>query len=100
MGLMFCIGVGWINPLPNPVYTNANTLQEPVKEMAFEVLNQRCNTCHATRKRVSVFTFENMDSMSALINEQVFSKQRMPKGRKNALSEREKEHLKHWLKSL
>ncbi len=100
IGLMLYIGVGWISPLPNPAYTNANTQQELVKEKAFEVLKQKCNTCHATRKRVSIFTFENMDSLSTSIKEQVFNKQKMPKGRKNALSEREKEQLKHWLAGL
>lgn len=97
MGLMLCKGLGLTYPLPNAVYKNIFSYQETEKEIAFKVLKQKCNTCHAARKRVSIFTFKNMDSLSKSINEQVFIKQKMPKGRKNELKDREKEDLKNWI---
>ena len=71
--------------------------QSEIKHMAFNVLVSKCNACHATKKKVIVFTFDNMDSNSLSIYNQVFIKKRMPKGRKNKLSAKEATALKKWL---
>ena len=76
------------------------TYQNDVKTDAFAVLRQKCNTCHALKRKVSVFSYENMDSLSNAINEQVFIKQKMPKGRKNRLTNLEDENLQRWLETL
>jgi uncharacterized membrane protein len=71
--------------------------QEDLKANAFKVLTTQCNVCHATKKRQDIFTFGNMDSLASDINKQVFLKKKMPKGRKNKLSEQETLALKNWL---
>lgn len=76
------------------------TQQEEIKKRAYSVLVTKCNTCHATKRNRSIFTLENMDSLSQDIREQVFTKQKMPKGKKNALTVDEKELLKQWLSTL
>jgi len=68
------------------------------KEEAFKVLQTKCNVCHATKKRVTIFTYENMDSLANEINKQVFIKKKMPKGRKIKLTTSEEENLILWVK--
>ncbi len=70
------------------------------KKIAFDILNTKCNVCHLTRNRRKVFTLENMDQFAEQINEQVFIKQRMPKGREIKLSDSDFSNLKKWLTSL
>lgn len=79
-------------------YTYSN--QEDLKANAFKVLTAQCNVCHATKKRQDIFTFGNMESLASDINKQVFLKKKMPKGRKNKLSEQEILALKNWLNSV
>ncbi|WP_396638267.1 hypothetical protein [Maribacter sp. R77961] len=67
------------------------------KGKAFEVLQTKCNVCHATKKRVDIFTFENMDSLAYEINKQVFIKKKMPKGKKIKLTSTEKNDLTLWI---
>lgn len=71
--------------------------QEDAKTLAFKVLALQCNVCHATKKKQDIFTLENMDSLASSIKKQVFIKKKMPKGRKNKLSEQESIALKNWL---
>ncbi len=71
--------------------------QERVKNQAFKVLQTKCNLCHSTKKRVDVFTFQNMDSLATDINQQVFIKRKMPKGRKFNLTAVEEQALKDWI---
>jgi len=71
--------------------------QEDVKMVAFNVLKTKCNVCHATKKKQDIFTLENMDSLASDIHKQVFIKKKMPKGRKNNLSEQESNALQSWL---
>jgi len=71
--------------------------QKSPKAEAFNVLRNKCNACHATKKRTEVFTFENMDSLARPIHEQVFIKKKMPKGRKVKLTEDELSSLEKWL---
>lgn len=72
-------------------------VQTGLKTAAFKILVKQCNFCHATKRRQDVFTMQNMDSLAIDINEQVFIKNKMPKGRKNKLSEQEVLALKNWL---
>lgn len=78
--------------------SSQNTLTtDTVKLKAFNILVNRCNFCHATKKKQDVFTLLNMDSLARAINEQVFVKKNMPKGRKNRLNSLELELLQTWL---
>lgn len=76
----------------NPV--DQETIQ---KEKAFKVLQTKCNVCHAIKKKVDIFTFENMDSLAYDINKQVFIKKKMPKGKKIKLTTSEKNDLSLWI---
>ncbi|MDC6389880.1 hypothetical protein PP182_14365 [Maribacter sp. PR1] len=76
---------------------NISTDQNSYKKEAFQVLVQKCNVCHLTKKRVENFTLENMDSLATDINKQVFIKKKMPKGKKITLTKSEKESLTLWL---
>lgn len=86
-------------PSPNysKTFRDSMNQQEDIREGAFNVLREKCNVCHATKKRTDVFTLENMDSLARVIREQVFEKRKMPKGRKINLTESEKQTLKHWI---
>lgn len=75
----------------------SRTNQTTNKETAFIVLRDKCNVCHATKKRTDIFTLENMDSLAVDISKQVFIKKKMPKGRKVKLTEVERTQLKVWL---
>jgi len=70
------------------------------KNNALEVLVAKCNICHRIRNPRKVFNLDNMDGFAAKINDQVFIKQRMPKGKKVVLEESEKEILKNWINNL
>ncbi|MFX0558312.1 hypothetical protein ACOCEA_16040 [Maribacter sp. CXY002] len=70
------------------------------KTAAYYVLTNKCNICHAAKKRQSIFTLHNMDSLSEAINLQVFIKKKMPKGKKNKLTLEDERQLKAWLNSL
>lgn len=71
--------------------------QDTPKNKAFNVLISKCNVCHATKKKQDIFTLENMDSFAIAINKQVFIKGKMPKGKKNKLSQEESIALQDWL---
>lgn len=71
--------------------------QTDAKAEAFSVLTEKCNVCHATKKRTDIFTSENMDSLAADIHKQVFVKRKMPKGKKIKLTENESQALQQWL---
>ncbi|MFK7814536.1 MAG: hypothetical protein AB8B59_18715 [Maribacter sp.] len=71
--------------------------QDSTKITAFTVLTNKCNVCHATKKKQDVFTLENMDSLASDINIQVFIKKKMPKGRKIKLTDEEQAALRAWL---
>ncbi|MCV9387638.1 hypothetical protein [Reichenbachiella ulvae] len=65
-----------------------------------EVLESKCNVCHARRNPSRVFTEENMDAYGSSIYEQVFVRKRMPRGSSIRLSEQESNALKNWLNTL
>ena len=57
-----------------------------VKIKAFGVLETKCNICHIKQNRKKIFTLENMNGFAPKIEEQVFIKKRMPKGKKIKLT--------------
>lgn len=71
-----------------------------VKIKAFEILKTKCNICHTKKNRKKIFTLENMDIFAAKVEEQVFIKKRMPRGKKNKLTDKEYQQLSTWIKSL
>ncbi len=74
-----------------------NIPQETIKTSAYNTLTRKCTICHARKKRLHNFTLENMDSLAPLIQQQVFIKKKMPKGRKIKLTDAEYQSLKDWL---
>ena len=70
---------------------------DSLKTAAFQVLENNCNECHQDKKPNYLFTLDNMDFFAASINNQVFVKAKMPKGRKNKLSPKDKETLQKWV---
>jgi len=67
------------------------------QERALVVLQTKCNTCHKTENPSKYFTHDNMNGFAKKINRQVFIWKRMPKGKENYLTEKEKEDLKNWI---
>ena len=74
--------------------------QQNIKSQGFIVLRDKCNVCHATKKRTEIFTLENMDSLAKEIHMQVFIKKKMPKGRKVKLTDEECQLLQNWLSTV
>lgn len=84
------------------LYSSATTTiqKEDTKELAFAVLEAKCNVCHIKRNPRKVFTSQNMERFASKINKQVFIKKRMPKGKKIKLTEQDKAYLMKWLENL
>jgi len=94
--IIFIMGGLW-NGIPEKNSYQTLPQQSSGKEKAFSVLQTKCNVCHATKKRLTIFTFENMDSLANDINQQVFIKKKMPKGKKVKLTSTEEENLFLWI---
>ena len=71
-----------------------------LKENAFQVLSNKCNTCHSKMNRKRIFTLNNMNPWSKDIYSQVFIKKRMPKGKKTKLTLLEYQELLAWINSV
>lgn len=71
--------------------------QDSTQNKAFAVLDSKCNFCHITRNRLDHFTMDNMNGLIPKINEQVFAKNKMPKGKNNVLTIEEKNSLLIWI---
>ncbi len=94
-----------------PSTTTSNTTSEGItpiivensvrseKTTAYEILNKKCNVCHARRNKRRVFTLENMTPWVDDIYTQVFIKKRMPKGKKIKLTTTEYQQLLTWITS-
>jgi len=63
------------------------------------ILENKCNVCHRQKKQM-VFTSDNMAAYYLLINDQVFVKKRMPKGRNFKLTQAEQEVLLKWIQNI
>jgi uncharacterized membrane protein len=68
---------------------------EEAKAAALRVLQVKCNTCHVRQNPGKVFTTSNMSALAPKINEQVFEKKRMPRGKR--LTKEEYTILQNWL---
>ncbi|TLP80622.1 hypothetical protein [Maribacter sp. ACAM166] len=90
----------WNGKIDSSTYIGVIEHQDSLKVNAFIVLKNHCNSCHKIKRKASVFTLKNMTRYSNAINQQVFIKRRMPKGRTNRLAKTQEETLKIWLSSL
>ena len=70
---------------------------ELLKTQAYNILRHKCNGCHKKQNPFMVFSEKNMSKRSEKIYEQVFVKQRMPKGNEVKLTNEEYSLLKNWL---
>ncbi len=70
------------------------------KAAALAVLRTKCNVCHKVQNRKKVFTPDNMNTLASKINEQVFIKKRMPRGKKIKLTQEEYNTLETWLHTI
>ena len=95
--LLWVFGVGSSQSRIHTLGHNRFKVQEDPKDIAFTVLRNKCNVCHATKKRTDIFTLDNMDSLAIDIHKQVFVKKKMPKGRKVILTTEEQQILEQWL---
>ncbi|WP_118952117.1 hypothetical protein [Taibaiella helva] len=68
-----------------------------VRQKALNILEARCNFCHATQNPSKVFTKDNMNDHARNIYKQVFVWRRMPKNKAVTLSAEEEQALKRWL---
>ncbi len=80
----------------------AQSVNRPIsiEQNAFQVLEAKCNSCHRKKNRRKIFSLENMNQFAPKIHEQVFVKQRMPKGKATPLTEQEREMLLNWITTL
>ncbi len=74
-----------------------DTTKKQIKDSALVVLKNKCNECHLKKKPTYVFTSDNMNLFVYDIKKQVFVKEKMPKGRGNELTDKEKATLKKWV---
>lgn len=84
-----------IKPAVEVASVQAFDSMSDVKSSALRVLQLKCNTCHARQNPGKVFTSNNMNTLAARINEQVFVKRRMPRGKR--LTNEEYTSLQNWL---
>ncbi|AXT60076.1 hypothetical protein D1816_06820 [Aquimarina sp. AD10] len=72
---------------------------DSITTKSFQILDNKCNVCHAKRNRRRLFTLENMNSWADDVYKQVFVKKRMPKGKKIKLTSEEYQNLLNWITS-
>ncbi|MEM6262416.1 MAG: hypothetical protein AAGI38_07910 [Bacteroidota bacterium] len=75
---------------PSPTY---------LTQRAFTILDAKCNVCHRKQNPFRVFSLKNMEKNAKRIHEQVFLKQRMPKGDEIKLTQAEYRTLEAWLET-
>lgn len=75
----------------------ADGREDNLKDKALRILKEKCNTCHIKQNPFRVFNDHNMDRNARRIYDQVFVKNRMPKGNPAALSSEERETLQQWI---
>lgn len=82
-------------------YSHSNVVlnENPIKEKALTILQNKCNVCHEKKNPFMVFKLKNMDKRSKKIYNQVFLKKRMPKGDNIKLTTRESQELLTWINS-
>lgn len=70
-----------------------------LKQLAFEILNTKCNNCHRKQNPFMVFKKENMSRRARKIYKMVFVERKMPKGNEIRLTNEEYLTLEKWLKT-
>lgn len=70
---------------------------EDLKQQAFSVLKNKCNTCHVKKNPFMIFTEKNMTKRAPRIKKQVFELNRMPKKNGVPLTQEEYITLKTWI---
>ncbi len=90
----------WNTEINSSTYIDSINQEVELKKEVYFILNTKCNFCHVQKKNRITFTLDNMNNFSTSIEQQVFIKKKMPKGRKNKLNIAEEEKLKTWLNSL
>jgi uncharacterized membrane protein len=85
---------------PSAISKTSGLYSEPLKNEAFNILENKCNVCHRKQNPFMVFNLKNMDKRAEKINKNVFELQRMPKGDEIKLTLDERETLKNWIESL
>lgn len=70
---------------------------DSLKMAALIVLENKCNQCHSEKKPAYYFTAKTMDYFVKDINNEVFIKKKMPKGKKNRLTAEDRETLRLWV---
>jgi len=96
----FCLGMASQHNFY--AFSDSLVVQDPPnkKELAFKVLQTKCNVCHEQKNKRMIFTLDNMDSRGKKIYRQVFKWKRMPKGNEIKLTAEELTQLKSWNLSL
>lgn len=98
LGVLLSLGVSSLALLSFSDKTSTYCVKDdPIKQSAFTVLEDKCNGCHKIQKPAYLFTLKNMDIHAADINKQVFIKKKMPKGEGNELTTLESAALRKWL---
>jgi len=94
--------IAWMVSKSNPtaISNTSNLYSEPLKNRAFNILQNKCNVCHRKQNPFMVFNLKNMDKRAKKINKNIFELQRMPKGDEIKLTPDERETLKNWIQSL
>lgn len=102
VSVLFNFFISFLKQEQKPMFKNyaAGDSTMRYKLTAFTILQNKCNVCHEQRNRNAVFTMNNMNEWSADINEQVFIKERMPKGNTIVLTYADKETLKKWIRTI
>ena len=81
------------------IQTSVTHSKEQLKSEAFQILDEKCNSCHRKQNPFMVFSLKNMEKRAVKIHQQVIVKRQMPKGDEVKLTQEEYSHLKKWLDS-
>lgn len=85
--------------LPQPKKVLLDEEVVDMKQVAFQILNTKCNVCHRRKNPFMVFSMKNMERRAAKIYKQVIITKRMPKGNQIKLTNEEYTRLKQWLQT-
>tara|TARA_B100000780_G_C21095833_1_gene441953 strand:+ start:179 stop:526 length:348 start_codon:yes stop_codon:yes gene_type:complete len=84
----------------SPSYSTRSFQNNDFKKEAFNILNNKCNSCHRKQNPFMIFTEKNMDKRAHKIKKQVFELKRMPKEEGTPLTQDEYQTLSNWIVNL